>query len=151
MDLPLAIAEKLDTSKLVAARYGFDERQSNYYLEAAEVLGLISKRSTKYRLTEDGKKYLLMDISERKLTLVRRMVLVPIITRVIAELMVKDKNTVSKQDLERLIAESSPVKGSTVPRRAQTIISWFRWLSEETDVIQATADSVTLKCSYAIP
>src|SRR5438309_8717366 len=63
MDLPLAIAENIDTSKLVAARYGFDERQSNYYLEAAEVLGLITKRGTKYRLTEDGKKYLLMDIS----------------------------------------------------------------------------------------
>ena len=79
------------------------------------------------------------------------MVLVPIITRVIAELMVKDKNTVSKRDLELLIAESSPVKGSTVPRRAQTIVSWFRWLSEETDVIQATADAITLKCSDAKP
>ena len=151
MDLPLAIAEKIDTSKLVATRYGFDERQSNYYLEAAEVLGLISKRAMKYRLTEDGKKYLLMDISERKLTLVRRMVLVPIITRVIAELMIKENNTVSKRELELLIVESSPVKGSTVPRRAQTIISWFRWLSEETDVIQATADAVTLRCSNALP
>src|SRR5437879_13269211 len=100
MDLPLASAENIDTSKLVAARYGFDERQSTYYLEAAEVLGLITKRGTKYRLTEDGKKYLLMDISERKIILVKKMVLVPIITRVIAALMVKDKNTVYKQDLE---------------------------------------------------
>ncbi len=144
MDLPLAIADKIDNSKLLAKTYGFDERQSNYYLEAAEILGLVSRRQTRYVLTEDGRKYLLMDISQRKLMLIRRMVTVPIVSRLVAELLVSDNRTISKEEVERVIQESSKVGGSTVPRRAQTLIAWFRWLGEETGVFHIDADSVKI-------
>ncbi len=140
MDLPLAIADGKNTSKLIAKRYEFDERQSNYYLEAVEILGLASRGLTRYRLTEDGEKYLLMDVPQRKLMLIRKMVTVPIVTRIIADLLVSENKTLQRKDLERLIEESSRVGGSTVPRRAQTIIAWFRWLGEETGAFRIDAD-----------
>jgi len=144
MDLPLAIGEGINTTKLIAERYGFEERQSNYYLEAAEILGLLARRGTKFALSDQGKKYLLMDISERKLVLVRKMIMVPIINRVLAEILARYDKLVSKKDLENLTLQSSPTSGSTVTRRAQTIISWFRWLGEQTEVFQVDFETIQL-------
>ncbi len=145
MDLPLAIADGTNTSRLLAKRNRFDRRQSNYYLEAAEILGFISKRGAKYFLTEDGKKYLLMDVAQRKRMLIRNMVIVPIISRVIAELLAHEGEALVKKDLQQLIEGSSRMRGSTVPRRAHTLISWFRWLGEETGVFETKAESVKIR------
>ena len=147
MDLPLKIADKINTSNLLAKRYVFDLRQSNYYLEATEILGLASRRKEKYRLTDDGEKYILMDHPERKLMLIRKMIVAPIVSHVIAEIILSDKKVLTRDGLEAVIKESSKVGGSTVSRRAQTLIAWFKWLGDETGVFRVTGDLIRMNIS----
>jgi hypothetical protein len=55
-EIPLLVEQGINTSGKMAAYYQFDPRQSSYYRQAAEFLGLVSqdKRSHVYQLTDLG-------------------------------------------------------------------------------------------------
>src|SRR5437867_800871 len=115
LDLPLAVADGANTKHLLTKRYGFDERQADYYLEACELLGLVDRVEGLYVLTLDGKKYLRMDPPRQKIDLIRRMLVIPIVSQLVAELITSDEKCLSKDDVESIIEQHAGIHGTTVP------------------------------------
>jgi hypothetical protein len=144
LDLPLAIADGVNNRYQLIKRYGFASRQADYYLEACETLGLIERHEGIYALTSDGKKYRQMDPAQQKLTIARKMLATPIAARVLAELIVSEKKTVSREDVEFIIEEYAGIAGTTVGRRAQTMMTWFQWIGEVTGVFSVDAYTIRL-------
>jgi hypothetical protein len=144
LDLPLAIAQGANTKYLLRKHFGFDERQSDYYLEVGEMLGFVDREEGVYILTPDGKKYLHMDPPRQKLAVARRMLAIPIVAHVVAELITSERKVLSKDEVESIIEERAGIHGTTVPRRAHTMMTWFKWMGEETGVFSVEADLIRL-------
>jgi hypothetical protein len=147
LDLPLAIAQGANTKYLLTKHFGFDERQSDYYLEVGEMLGFVNREEGIYILTPDGKKYLRMDPPRQKLAVTRRMLAIPIVAHVVAELITSERKVLSKDEVESIIEERAGIHGTTVPRRAHTLMAWFEWMGEETGVFSVDGD--TIKLAYS--
>src|SRR3989442_6233527 len=124
LDLPLAIADGANTKHQIITRYDFDGRQADYYLEAGEILELVKREGGMYLLTENGKKYRLMDPLQQKLMVIRKMIAVPIVAVILGELVASEKKVLSKDEIESLIKEHTNIRGTTVPRRAECLLKW---------------------------
>lgn len=144
LDLPLAIAEGANTKYLLTKHFEFDGRQADYYLEAGEMLGLVNREEGVYILTQEGKKYLRMDPPRQKLTIARQMLVVPIVAQVVAELVTSERKTLSKEEVESVVEEHAGIHGTTVPRRAHTLMMWLKWVGEETGIFSVDADVIKL-------
>lgn len=117
----------VNTSSEVADHFGFDQRQSSYYREAAEYLGLITKD---YVPTELGFK-LLSEPTNQKTQLLAKIVInswifVDLVTRVY-----DNTNGFTRDDVEAVVLSTGKYSGTTVGRRAKTIIAWVNWLSDK--------------------
>ncbi|HEV2139167.1 MAG TPA: AAA-associated domain-containing protein [Nitrososphaerales archaeon] len=149
LDFPLAIANGANTRTRIAERYHFDERQADYYIEAMEMLGLVKRRGGVCILTSRGQQYCVMDPTQQKLTMVRKMLILPIITLVLAEMFSDSHHSISRGEIEKLIEQNSKIHKSTIPRRAQCIMIWLRWIGDQTNTISGETEHIEL--SFATP
>ncbi len=143
-DLPLAVAERVDTPEAVSNRYGFDRRQALYYLQAAEMLGLIVRQQKKYKLSTVGHRYVALTPPQRKELLARKMLSLPIITQILVELLVSPLHHLSRVQIESIASSRGGISGTTVARRVHSILGWLSWLSEETEAFKVSKDSVSM-------
>jgi hypothetical protein len=128
VELAFKVNEGLNNYRDVAEYFAFDERQSSYYREAAEALGLITRDDGKYHLTETAMHLIGLPVEERNLFVVG---LVSNFDLVKLSLdLLKATGRLTRTDIETLIAENSRLSGSTVPRRAGSLIAWLRWIGE---------------------
>jgi DNA adenine methylase len=133
------VAEGLTTANQLAHRFQFDPRQSNYYGEAAEELGmLIRERRRGFSLTGMGAKIAKQhsDVAAREV--IERILTLPVF-REIAESAIKSGNpTVSHDQIPKMILATS--KGryneTTVRRRTQSVVAWLNWIGEVTGTIR---------------
>jgi len=66
-EIPLLIAQGINTSSKVAKHYKFAPRQSSYYREAAEFLDLVrQEKNFNYALTDLGNEYVNLPADERR-------------------------------------------------------------------------------------
>jgi hypothetical protein len=66
IQFPLRVFEGYDTSKRMIDAFGFVIRQSSYYRQAAEILGLIIPGDNhRYKLTPKGEQYLRLPAEKR--------------------------------------------------------------------------------------
>jgi hypothetical protein len=135
LDIPLAIEQGDRSAQEVAQRYNFERRQALYYLQAAELLGLVLKRGERYTLSQIGHTYIIA----------RRMISLPIIFLIIQELLITPLHRLTRDDMEKLVVSRTGIHGETVHRRVQSLFSWFSWLGDETGVFKVSKDSITLK------
>ncbi len=128
----------LNRAEDVADYFVFDKRQSNYYREAAEYLGLIrSSRANGYlySLTDLGILVLSEPTTTRATILAKVIVNSWIFLELIDRSRVKGFFTVT--DIEETIASAKTVdgeqhyRGTTVGRRRHTVTTWLEWLSQE--------------------
>jgi hypothetical protein len=143
-DLPLAIAEGANSPRAVSDRYRFNPRQAQYYLQAGEFLGLITKRRNRYVLSQIGHRYVALTPAQRKELLVRRMLSTPLVERILFELMVSPLHRLTRLQIGELMATRSRISGTTIARRTQSILSWLAWIAEETNVIKVGEEYVAL-------
>ena len=144
MDLPLAIDEGIDTAAKIAKRYGFAPRQAEYYIEATEILGLIRRQGKKLELSSDGRKYLNLDVPQRKIALIRRILTLPVVSYSIAELIANASYSMSKGEMRLMVTEVTGISGSTIGRRSHTIMAWLKWVGDETGVFEVKSGAVKL-------
>lgn len=119
----------------IADYFVFDVRQSNYYGEAAEFLGLITRNRGVFELTERGFQFISTDPSRQQLFIAKLV----INTWFFKELLrrARRKGFFTDLDIQALIEAVEKESGdkrytkSTVGRRIRTIASWAEWLSEE--------------------
>ena len=118
----------------VTDRNQFDERQADYYTNAAIYLGLIKKTKndgkTTFVLTEKGKETLSLNYKQRQLTFCSQILEHKPFNEVFKLTLQKD--VVPKQEVIVRIMKGSnlyQIQGDeTFRRRAQTIQSWIKWM-----------------------
>lgn len=130
----------------VADYFVFNIRQSSYYREAAEYLGLISSsRKYGYKLTDLGIR-LLSEPADRQTYLLAKVVVnswifIKLVYRAGA------KGVFTTADIDAIIAAvpdatgAAHYSGTTVTRRRQTIVAWIRWLAQEMGCFKVNANS----------
>jgi hypothetical protein len=145
IDLPLAVAQGDTDLTQIAKRYDFDRRQALYYVQAAELLGLLQKRGSRYFLSRLGHTYISLTPSQRKEAVVRRMISVAIISAVIRELVISPLHRVTRSEMETMVVSRAGISGATVARRVQSMFSWFSWLGDEIGLFRVSKDSVAIR------
>jgi hypothetical protein len=130
IELVFKVHEGINHYKNVAEYFDFNERQSSYYREAAETLGLVVSEKGIYQLTEVGKQLVSLPVEKRNLFMVELLSDFNLVKNGLNIL--KEKGQLVQADIERLISEGSNLTGSTISRRAGSLVSWFKWISDAT-------------------
>ena len=136
IQFPLRVSEGYNTSKKIREIFGFVIRQSSYYSQASEILGLISRDKDGYKLTKRGNLFLKLPSEKRSKFIFKQLLEFPVVLEIFIEVMSDPGRLVSKQEIIDIIKEKSHVKGSTLGRRAQTIISWFKWIRNNLGIVE---------------
>jgi hypothetical protein len=133
------IAEGYDTVDEIADRMKFDPRQSNYYGEAAEELGLIDRgHGGRFALTGTGSDVARLQTDAATHALIERIFTLPVFHE-IAETSVKEKKTVLDTDSLLPILKRSAKRrynDTTLHRRVQCVARWVNWIGETTGTIR---------------
>ena len=131
VELVFKVSEGTDNYRDVAEYFEFDTRQSSYYREAAEALGLVdSKKGGKYYLTDIGKELVHLPVEKRNLFVAQLLADFNLVKNALTIL--KERGTLTQADIEKVIAAGSTLSGSTIPRRALSLMAWLRWMSKAT-------------------
>lgn len=145
IELPFRVAEGLVNAQALADCFGVQPRQGRYYREAAEALGLVCRDETEtYHLTDLGRQFIALPADRRHLFLCRLIFALPVIRAILAELLLKPTKRLSRTEIEAIIAAQGQVSGTTVRRRAQTLLAWFRWVQRATGVVRVEDTYLTL-------
>jgi hypothetical protein len=127
IELAFKVTEGFNDYRNIAHYFKFDDRQSSYYREAAEAIGLVTSENGKYKLTEIGQQFVRLPAERRNLFVAELLSDFTLVRECLDIL--KGRGNLNKADLEVLIARHSKLSGSTIPRRAGSLASWLRWMA----------------------
>lgn len=144
LEFPFKVSEGIVNNAQIAHYFDFDPRQSQYYRQALEALGLLKMDEDRYQLTERGKEYVTLDVPKRNKLLANLMLELPIMNKVLIELLLHSQQRLSIDDLVIIIKRYSTLSGSTLSRRARTILAWFRWMQHSLGVVQVRDKTLML-------
>ena len=149
LELLTLINSGQNTVKEIADYFVFDERQSNYYGEAAEFLDLITRKQGVFELTDRGTQFISTEPKKQQLYIAKLVVNTWLFQELIS--IAKKRGVFTKLDIENIIANVVMSDGgkryskSTIGRRTMTIMAWIRLLSEELRSFTVEDEKVTLK------
>jgi hypothetical protein len=131
LDVIARVKAGTSTREEIADSFEFDERQGDYYANAASYLGLLQREGHGFGLTELGTTYL--NIRSRALRnefVVRQLLLRPTFRAILVRLQHEDfaLERLSNQQIAETIAAHTRLTGSTPLRRAQTVRGWLATL-----------------------
>jgi hypothetical protein len=120
------------TREQVTQKYAFDVRQTNYYTDAAQYLGLIKKIQTggPYIITDEGRKILSLPYKKRQLAYCEKILQHKAFYETFTRSL--EQNSIIGQDEIVSIMKSSNLfnigSESTFKRRSSTIRGWISWI-----------------------
>jgi hypothetical protein len=136
-EFPLRVFEGYDTADKIKHVFGFVNRQSSYYRQASEILGLVSRDiHGEYRLADRGEEYLRLPSQEKSHYLCKLLLEFPIVNDVFLDISIDTNKVIKKEHIIGLLKKYSHLSGSTLGRRAQTIISWFKWIRNNVGIVE---------------
>lgn len=135
LQFPLMVFDGYETSEKMVDAFGFVKRQSSYYRQASEILGLVTSTLFRYKITSRGEKVIKLPAEQKSNYICKLLLEFPIMHEIFMLLTI-DHKIISKRDIIELLSAKSHLTGSTLPRRAQTIISWFRWIGNNVGLVQ---------------
>lgn len=144
IELIFKVSEGIDDYKRIADYFQFEERQSAYYREAAEALGLLDSHIGKYVLTDTGRLLVHMQAEKRNIYMVELLSDFNLVKYSLEIL--RERGELHRADLELLIEQNSALTGSTIIRRASSLLSWLKWMAKSTGF--ARYESGVLKTNY---
>lgn len=121
--------------------YGLDSRQSNYYRDASQILGLTyTDQNHTWRLTDDGRWFCDLEPQKRRDELARRMCRVPFLHFALEALDQAAEKGVDGTDFEEILSmyvaqTGQKVGGRTLGRRAGTLRAWLSYIGSRTGAI----------------
>jgi DNA adenine methylase len=139
VSLAQGVAEGLTTPGEIARRFQFDPRQAHYYGEAAEELGFIEReRGHGFTVTELGRRVVLMDTDDAAQTVIHRVFSLPVFREIAGAAIANGSPAISADAIPPLIAKVSKGRygGSTLRRRAQSVVAWLNWIGEVTGTLR---------------
>jgi hypothetical protein len=113
----------------IAAEFGVDPRQGDYYGNAASWLGLATKKKHQFELTSDGLRFSRMDRAHRILEVASRIKSLPAFSQA-ADAAIR-KQEFPFDEIAKIIGKEYGYSESTQSRRAITVRAWVNWLSRE--------------------
>lgn len=132
IDLVQIAAEGVVVSKEdIAGTFDFEERQGDYYGNAACYLGLLGRGEGGYRATDAGRAFArLRTRSERTTALVGRLLSVPSLRQVFELLVSREYRAekIASGEIAAIIERCTGLAGSTPARRASTVRAWLTWV-----------------------
>lgn len=145
-EIPLLIEQGINTSGKMAAHYKFDPRQSSYYRQASEFLGLVQQeKDHSYALTDLGREYVSLPADERRQLLAGLLAHFPPM-RAALELSAKaGERGISKREITSLIERHAKISMSTPARRASTLLAWLHWLQSATGAVEVNETGFSLR------
>jgi len=137
MDLVTNFEEDtLNTKELISAFFDFDERQGDYYANAAIYLGFLKRdddRENTFELTPLGETLRhYNNRNQRNLLLLKQILAKPTFNVLIKDLIRPDcnLNRLSDDSIITVVAAKTPLSGQTVGRRASTVKRWLQWICD---------------------
>ncbi len=121
-----AVAGGATTPSAIGAYLGAKgERQGNYYMQAARLLGLVQDGgwADELTLTRSGKVFLAANRDERR-DLLRRAVLHVAPAREVLQ-RVASRGGMDRDSIAALLQSLAPISASTARRRTQTVTAWL--------------------------
>jgi len=141
-----AVADGKTTKTDIAESFEFDERQGDYYANAAAYLGLLERRRHEFDLSAAGARFVGMaSRNERAIYLLECLLKRPIFHDLLGLLCAKpaaslfstplSPDDVPPQEMILVMLRHQPaLSESTANRRVATLRSWIRWLFKNCDV-----------------
>jgi hypothetical protein len=139
IDIVTRFDDTLNTKELISLYFEFDERQGDYYANAAIYLGFL-KRSE-----DDGKTFELTPLgrelrrcnnrNQRNLLLLKQILAKPTFNTLIRDLIQLDCNLdrLGNAHIAEVVDAKTPLSGQTVGRRASTVKRWLRWICDNVE------------------
>jgi hypothetical protein len=131
VDLVQAAGSAPLTKAALAEAFGFEERQGDYYGNAACYLGLVDREDSAFAITAAGKAFNgLRSRAERTRALLARMLAIPSLREALHLLMEREfrAEKIAAGELAALIRERTGLGASTPARRASTLRAWLAWI-----------------------
>jgi hypothetical protein len=136
-EVPLRVSEGYDTADKIKHAFGFVNRQSSYYRHASEILGLVSRdKKWRYKLTDIGEEYLHLSSQQKSRYFCKLLLEFPIVNEVFLDISIDSSKVIGRQHIVKLLKKNSHLTGSTLGRRTQTIISWFKWIRNNLGLVE---------------
>ena len=111
--------------------------RSLYYRHASEILGLVSRdQNGRYKLTNRGVEYLRLSSQRKSQYLCKLLLEFPIVNQVFLDISIEPGKVIKRQHIVDLLKKNSRLTGSTLGRRAQTIISWLKWIRNNLGIVE---------------
>ena len=132
----------------IADYFIFEPRQSNYYGEAAEYPGLITRQSGVFELTERGRAFLNTSPEYKRGFVAKLVVNSWVFNKLITR--ARRRGEFSYEDVDAVIAMATKPDNqqrytkSTISRRRRTIIAWIKWLTEQLGVFEREGNKYRL-------
>ncbi len=145
LEFPFRVSEGMNNSADIAKYFEFDPRQSSYYREATEALGLVELQGNKYHLTDIGRTFIKLSVQERNELFARLMFELPVMHEVLMELLIKPTKQIGKTEIVKIVESNSRPTGSTLSRRTQTLLAWFRWIQNSVGVLNVNNGDISIK------
>ena len=105
--------------------YGFSDRQAGYYLNAARYLGLVEPQGN--HLTAAGRTFLESQRHARHILILQAMVARPVWREALRS-MEQSGELPASGAIQEWISLHTRLGEATLRRRAQTVLSWLRWV-----------------------
>jgi hypothetical protein len=134
-DVADALSAGVVTRAGIAERFDLDERQADYYANAAAYLGLLERNTTGFALTAFGAQLVTLPYASRQTLLLRQIIQRPVFRRSI-QLLCETGHYASREQIAEWIAETSGLCGQTPLRRASTVLAWTRWARQSANPAQ---------------
>ncbi len=137
IDLVTYSSKGLTNKKSIADFFDFDERQGDYYANAAIYLGLVKRTdgSSEFELTREGQ-YLCTSLNrnKRNYLLLQQMLKKPSFNEII------NANYYNRNDLDidyvaDVIQKYAKINITTARRRSSTVLNWIKWINDNVEFL----------------
>lgn len=137
IDLVSAVGNGINNKTLIAEYFEFDERQGDYYANAARYLGFVRRTGHDFTLTDLGMRLTTTkSLQSRTHTMLVQIAKRPTLRRVIHLLLARDyrMDEISDAEIASIIGRFTNLSGTTPGRRASTVRSWLAWILENSAI-----------------
>lgn len=137
VDLTLAASNEGVTKARIAELFEFEERQGDYYGNAACYLGLLRRGEAAFELTAAGTDFnALRSRAERTTALVGRMLEIPSLREAVRLWVERGfrAEKIGNGELADVIRERTLLGASTPARRASTVRAWLGWIARNVKI-----------------
>ena len=90
----------------------------------------------RYGVTDKGEEYLSLSSKEKSRYLCKLLLEFPVVNEVFLDISINPDSVIDGKHIVELLGKSSHLTGSTLERRAQTIISWFRGIRNNMGIVE---------------